>query len=206
MAKRLHYFNVNGFAEAIRYILHYGGEKFEDVRYEKSQWPIKSVKESLPYGQFPLYEEGDKSLNQSLAIARYLARKADLLPSDLWQQAVLDAIVYNISDFWNKTKAIVFIANDPDADKKAAVKKEIITNVVPFYFKRFEEDLKSNNGHFGGKLTWADFMLVAAIEKANLFLEETIEKDYPNIAALVMKIQYLPGVKEYIAAKTPYEI
>lgn len=45
MAKKLHYFHLNGIAESIRYILHYGGQKFEDVRYEFDSWPIKEVKE-----------------------------------------------------------------------------------------------------------------------------------------------------------------
>lgn len=54
----------------------------------------------LPYGQLPFYEEGNRSLNQSLAIARYLASKCDLVPSDSWDQAVLDAAVMNVYDFF----------------------------------------------------------------------------------------------------------
>lgn len=62
---------------------------------------------ALPYGQLPLYEEGSKTLNQSLAIARYVANKTNLLPSDPWQQAVLDAAVFNIYDFWGSTYVFV---------------------------------------------------------------------------------------------------
>lgn len=50
----------------------------------------------------PVYEEGDRTLNQSFAIARYVASKAGLLPSDPWEQALLDAMVLNIYDFWNR--------------------------------------------------------------------------------------------------------
>lgn len=56
---------------------------------------------ALPYGQFPLYEENGRRLNQSIAIARYVAVKSNLLPSDPWEQAVLDASVLNIFDFWS---------------------------------------------------------------------------------------------------------
>lgn len=35
MSLKLQYFNVNGLAESIRYILHYSGQKFEDIRYER---------------------------------------------------------------------------------------------------------------------------------------------------------------------------
>lgn len=54
---------------------------------------------ALPYGQLPLYEEGNRSLNQSLAIVRYVGQKANLVPADLWEQATLDAIALTIYDF-----------------------------------------------------------------------------------------------------------
>ena len=36
---KLHYFNAKGRAEAIRWILEYAGVKYEDIRYEREQWP-----------------------------------------------------------------------------------------------------------------------------------------------------------------------
>ncbi|KAI8420737.1 hypothetical protein MSG28_007960 [Choristoneura fumiferana] len=203
MAKKLHYFHLNGLAESIRYILHYGGQKFEDVRYDLKSWPIKSVKDTLPYGQLPLYEEGNKTLNQSLAIARYVAAQVHLLPTDPWEQAVLDAIVFNIYDFWGKI--LVFIKEN-DAAKKEVIKKEIINESVDFFFSRFEKELKTNKGFFNGKLSWADFVLVGIVESANLFLGTEIEKKYPTVLALVQKIRTLPGVKEYIATRKPYAL
>ncbi|KAI5637753.1 glutathione S-transferase-like [Phthorimaea operculella] len=230
------------------YILHYAGEKFEDVRYELKDWPIQSVKDSLPYGQLPLYEENGRSLNQSLAIARYVAQKAHLLPSDPWEQAKLDAIVYNIYDFWMskycqllvrktqwyqslaiaryvahkahlfssgpweqaKLDAIVYNIYDfwmkfvvylkeQDPVKKEEVKKQILEEFVDFYFSRFEKELKNNGGYFGGKLSWADFILIGIVETVNLIFKTEIEKKYPTVQALINKIRVLPGVKEYIA-------
>lgn len=46
MSKKLSYFELNGLAEAIRYILHYSGQKFEDVRFKFKEWPVKEVKDS----------------------------------------------------------------------------------------------------------------------------------------------------------------
>lgn len=46
MSKKLTYFELNGLAEAIRYILHYNGQKFEDVRHDLKTWPIKEIKDS----------------------------------------------------------------------------------------------------------------------------------------------------------------
>lgn len=66
----------------------------------------------LPFGQLPLYEEDGKTLNQSLAIARYVAHKISLLPADPWEQAVVDALVFNIYDFWaSKLRIIIDSCN-----------------------------------------------------------------------------------------------
>lgn len=43
---------------------------------------------------------------------------------------------------------------ETDAAKKAAIKKEILTEVVPYYFSRFEKELKAGNGYFGGKVNF----------------------------------------------------
>ncbi|XP_026313620.1 glutathione S-transferase-like [Hyposmocoma kahamanoa] len=202
MAQKLHYFNINGLAESIRYILYYSGQKFEDVRYERKDWPIKEVKERLPYGQLPFYEEGNRTLNQSLAIARYVASKSDLLPSDPWDQAVLDAAVLNVYDFFNNARPWF---KEEDPDKKEAIKKTFLGETVDFHLSRFEKELKKNNGYFGKKLSWADFVLVAIIEVINLLFDAEIEKNYPTIKALVQKVRNLPGVKEYIAKRPTYQ-
>ncbi|XP_026313606.1 glutathione S-transferase-like [Hyposmocoma kahamanoa] len=203
MAQKLHYFNTHGLAESIRYILHYSEQKFEDIRYEMKNWPIKEVKERLPYGQLPFYEEGNRSLNQSLAIARYLASKCDLVPSDPWDQAILDAAVMNVYDFFLIARPW-FRVQDPE--KKEAIKKKFLGESAEFYLSRFEKELKNNNGYFCRKLSWADFILVAIVDVINLLFNIEIEKDYPSVQTLVKKIRNLPGVKEYIAKRPPYHV
>jgi hypothetical protein len=36
---KLHYFNFRGLGELARLIFHYAGVAFEDVRFERSEWP-----------------------------------------------------------------------------------------------------------------------------------------------------------------------
>lgn len=35
---KLHYFNLTGLGEAIRFLFKYGGIDFEDIRYEITEW------------------------------------------------------------------------------------------------------------------------------------------------------------------------
>ncbi|KAL0832247.1 hypothetical protein ABMA28_001697 [Loxostege sticticalis] len=194
MSRKLVYFDVPGYAEAVRYMLHYAGLEFEDVRYQRKDWPDKAVKDALPYGQLPLYEENGQTINQSIAIARYVASQTGLLPSDPWEQAKLDAAVLNMYDFFAK----IYYIKEEDEEKKKALQAE----ALEFYFSRFERDLKAGNGYFGGKLSWADFVLVAAIVGIHLYIKVPVEKDYPTVAALIKEIRSLKGVKEYVAKHT----
>ena len=63
-----------------RFLLSVAGQQFEDVRFEREEWPAH--KASTPLGQVPVLEvtEGGKTvkIGQSLAIARFLARRFHL--------------------------------------------------------------------------------------------------------------------------------
>ncbi|XP_047026340.1 glutathione S-transferase S1-like [Helicoverpa zea] len=201
MAKKLHYFNLNGLAEPIRYILHYTKQEFEDVRHGFDM--KKEVKDKLPYGQLPIYEEGERILTQSLAIAKYVARNTDLIPVDPWVVAVVEGAAYTIYDFWLK---IVPYIKEQDPEKKKELKKHLLEETIDFFFTRFEKHLQENGGYFGGKLTWVEFILCGIVEASNLFLDTELEKKYPAVEAVVEKIRNLPGVKEYIEKRGPYVI
>ncbi|KAL0832250.1 hypothetical protein ABMA28_001699 [Loxostege sticticalis] len=200
MSRKLVYFDVNGYTEAVRYILHYSGLKFEDVRIDFNSFG--KIKESLPYGQVPIYEENGRKLNQSMAITRYVASQTGLLPSDPWEQAILDAAVLTIYDFIQKLVAFYWCPVNKKEDKE--VNKKAMDEATPYFLSRFEKELKAGGGHFGGKLSWADFVFVGVVEMFNLYLDDPIHTGYPAVTALVSEIQGLPGVKEYIANRKPY--
>ncbi|CAK1541324.1 unnamed protein product [Leptosia nina] len=199
MAKKYLCFDLNALAEPTKYMLHYAGQQFEDVQYELKKWPIQSVKDWLPYGQFPLYEEGGKTLNQSFAIARYIASQTNLLPTDAWEQAELDAVVGNLYDFWSKIPPFI---REKDLAKREIIKREILESHVNFYFSRLEKELLKNGGHFAKKLSWADFVLLGLVEGVRIFIGVEIQKPYPNVNKLVDELRELPGVKEYLAKRT----
>lgn len=52
----------------------------------------------MPYGKVPLIEIDGQSLNQSVAICRYLAKKVGLLGQSDFDAAEADSVVDTISD------------------------------------------------------------------------------------------------------------
>ncbi|GBP76988.1 Glutathione S-transferase [Eumeta japonica] len=196
MSKKLIYFDLKGLGESLRYILHYGGIQFEDVRISHSEWPTKKNEVPSPFGKLPVLVDGDRILNQSMAIARYLGRGLDLVPADPWDEAAVDAVILTLNDLMASTSGVF---REQDAAKKEALKKELVDETIPFYFTRFQNILKENNGHIGKKLTWADFVFVGVVELIEEFLQVNIQGNYPAVKELVNKIHNLPGVKEHIA-------
>lgn len=52
----------------------------------------------MPFNKVPVLEIDGKVLNQSVAICRYLAKKAGLAGSDEWESLLIDIAVDNVVD------------------------------------------------------------------------------------------------------------
>ena len=69
---KLNYFNGRGRAELIRLVFAAAGQKYEDHRIEKEQWP--ELKAKTPFGQAPWLEIHDNGhvtvLAQSVTIGK----------------------------------------------------------------------------------------------------------------------------------------
>ncbi|CAF0861837.1 unnamed protein product [Adineta steineri] len=87
---KLTYFNGRGRAEISRLIFAAAGQKYEDIRIEREQWP--ALKPKTPLGQMPVLEVDGVELPQSAAIARFLAKQFHLAGKDNLEQAEVDAI------------------------------------------------------------------------------------------------------------------
>lgn len=94
MAVSLTYFDGRGLGEIPRLLLHEAGVKFEDRRLKD----IAPLKPELPFGQVPLYQEGDFKLAQSQAIARYIARTHNLYGKDAHESALIDSFIDGLND------------------------------------------------------------------------------------------------------------
>ncbi|XP_046392663.1 glutathione S-transferase-like [Ischnura elegans] len=191
---KLSYFDLMGLGEAIRFLLSYGGAKFEDFRFARDQWP--ALKNSMPYGKVPVLEIDGKATHQSIAICRYLAKQFKLMGGSDWEDLQCDMIVDTVTDF--RMQAARFF-QETDEKKKEEIMKSLIAETVPYYMSRFDAQVKKNGGHFvNGKLTWADIYVVAVFQFLQKFLKVDFVNDYTNMKALQDKVLNLPAIKSWV--------
>ncbi|XP_032666448.1 glutathione S-transferase-like [Odontomachus brunneus] len=193
---KLIYFNVTGLAESIRYMFHYAGIKFEDFRFSTEDWP--KYKPDMPLGHVPVLEINGKKYSQSKAIGRYVAKQCNLYGSDDIENLEIDAIIDSIDDL-RQVLSIYHREQDPTIKEKF---KAVVLEKLPFYFDKFEEQVKKNGGHFvRGKLTWADIAYTSFAGPLSNFsnvLEAKIKLNHPELKKLETKVNAIPNIKAYL--------
>ncbi|XP_034934996.1 glutathione S-transferase-like [Chelonus insularis] len=198
---KLSYFDITGLGEPIRYMLHYGGIKFEDNRLSFEEWP--KIKPSMPLGQLPVLEIDGKKYNQSKSIMRFLAKKFKLYGSNDVEALEIDAAADSMDDlriplstyFWEK---------DPNQKNKL---KEIAMEKKDFLLGKFEEQVKKNGGYFvNGKLSFADVLYTAYSDYLSNGLGHPLNKDHPELTKLVEKVRAIPNIKAYLDKRPKTQI
>ena len=113
---KLTYFDLIGRGEFIRLVLAYGQLEFEDERLTFEAFG--ELKSTVPTKQLPVLKiNDDVILPQSIAIARYVAKLANLYPQDPLQAARADMCVDTLLDILNKLIIVVYF-KDEDTDMK----------------------------------------------------------------------------------------
>ncbi|XP_067902116.1 hematopoietic prostaglandin D synthase-like [Heterodontus francisci] len=194
---KLTYFKIRGRAETARYIFAYSGIKYEENMIDLSHWP--NVKESLLFKQIPVLKVDEIVLNQSTAIARYLARETGLAGKSNLEQAQVDAIVDTINDFMN-----LFPWTEKDQAMKQKITEEVFANKIPILLDGLCKLLGDQTWFVGDSVTWADFhWAVCSITLTNLNVD--ILQNYPKLSALKERVENLPKIAAWIEQrpKTP---
>ncbi|XP_008203102.1 glutathione S-transferase [Nasonia vitripennis] len=193
---KLTYFPVKALGEPIRFLFSYGGVDFVDDRFDQADWP--KIKPTTPFGQVPILEVDGKKVCQSTAICRYLAKQFGLAGKDDWEALEIDAAVDTIHDLRAKIAAHHYENNATAKAEKLAAAKEL----VPFYVQRLDEQVKRNGGYLvGGKLSWADIVLVGLLDYLNFMSGHNIIENAVNLKALEAKVLAQPGIKAWVAKR-----
>ncbi|CAH2093201.1 unnamed protein product [Euphydryas editha] len=190
----LHYFPVKALGEVVRLLLTYGDQEFEDHRIPMEEWP--AFKPSTPFGQMPVLEIDGKKYAQSLAIARYLARKYGLNGQDIEEDFEIDQNVDFVNDIRAKAASVQYEA---DATLKEKKHEDYSKNVYPVLLNKLDEIIKKNNGHIAaGKLTWADFVFAGMFDYLKSMLRiPDLEKKYPSFQQVIDSVYAVPKLKAY---------
>jgi len=166
----LTYFNGRGLAELSRLCLAEAGFEYEDKRVTDDEMKAMKASGELPFGQVPVYREGDFQLAQSVAIARYIADLGGFRGSCRQSRAKADMVVDSVSDIMRAAMPHRYIL--PEADRPAA-KAKFEAEEIPKWLG-FMEKLLEQNGDFyvNGKFTFAD---LAVFTRAS-----DLQAEYPN--------------------------
>ena len=201
---KLYYFNFRGRAEASRLIFAAAGQKYEDIRYERDQWP--SHKLDMPLGQMPVLEYGGVKLPQSTVIARFLAKQFHLAGKDNLEQAKVDAVVDTITDI---APTLTPAFQEPDEEKKQELLKKFFAEELPKHLKNLEVLGKlygNGSPHFvGNNLTLADILFYAVFENI-LAMNASCLNDHPWLKQNRAEVEKQPGIAEHLKSrpKTQY--
>ncbi|XP_053317564.1 hematopoietic prostaglandin D synthase-like [Spea bombifrons] len=187
---KLTYFNMKGRGELIRYIFAYMNAEYKDIRIERGNWP--AIKPSIPYGKLPVLEVDGVILHQSLAIGRYLARKAGLSGKTDLDDAHIDALLDSIDDF---------IAAFPRSYKVDAESKkkqdEFLKTAAPPLLDELEKSLGDKQWFVGDSVSLVDFYWDTFSEDLECFHAD-FAKDYHKLQALKKRVRAIPAIAAWI--------
>ncbi|XP_072351419.1 hematopoietic prostaglandin D synthase-like isoform X1 [Scyliorhinus torazame] len=210
---RLSYFKIRGRAETARYIFAYSGIKYEENTIDIADWPnLKNYEapqllgfqaaflwDSLIFKQIPVLNVDNIIINQSSAIARYLARETGLAGKSNLEQARVDAIVDTINDFMN-----MFPWTEKNQVVKQKIMEDVFANNIPLLLDGLSKLLGDQMWFVGDSVTWADFhWAVCSITLTNLNVDTL--HNHPTLLALKERVEALPKIAAWIEQrpKTP---
>jgi glutathione S-transferase len=188
---KLYYFPAGGRAGFIRLMLNHADIPFEDVRIpgEELEAEFAAHPKRFPMRTLPTLEleDGKTVLSQSNAIAYYVARRANLLPTNATALTLTDEIIFQNIDL---LEGLVKTMGKKDEELKKA-REEWIANVATPSLARYEAiyESQSKDGPFliGKQVTLADFVIFAIWAFLKNFDLDHVPKDFTDKYARVTK-------------------
>merc|ERR1712001_658546 len=102
---------------------------------------------------------GDKALPESLAIARFAAKKAGLVPQDDLHAAACDALVDALSDAGVQVRRKIRKTGKSIEEQRQMFKEDVGPNAVTPILTQLEKRLSTREWFVSDKVTWADLYI-----------------------------------------------
>ncbi|KAK7076171.1 hypothetical protein SK128_007051 [Halocaridina rubra] len=196
---KLIYFDAKGRAELIRWIFAYGKIPYTDERININDWP--AIKPTIYSNKVPVLMIDGTPYNESLAIARYFAKKVGLVPEDELLALRVDAGVDTIADKHLEGRPIIRapISNE---EKTKRFREELFPNVLKPFLVDINKQLEGKDWLVGDKVTWLDLHCASFFDNHKVKIPYLLD-DFPNVDKHMKRVKELPGIKEWIA-KRPF--
>ncbi|XP_062042254.1 glutathione S-transferase Yc-like [Lepus europaeus] len=198
---KLHYFDVRGRMESIRWLLAAAGVEFEE-KFIKTKEDMQRMKNdpSFIYQQVPMVEIDGMKLVQTRAILNYIADKHNLYGKDVKERALIDMYTEGVADL---NELVIHYPFLPSGEQEASL-TQIKEKAKNRYFPAFEKVLKSHGQDYlvGNKLSKADILLVELLYNVEE-LDPSATASFPLLKALKTRISSLPTVKKFLQPGSP---
>lgn len=185
---KLTYFGLRGRAEVVRLLLEVAGVEYVDEQLGFEQFG--ALKGSLPFGQLPIYSDGEvKDLAQTHAIAYYVARKHRLYGETAAEASLIGMYVEAFRDIAEAVYKVM--GNDLEADNKPLV------DAVGPHLEKLEKLLAGKAWFVGNRVSLADVEAYFVIANLILPAAPNALDAFPGIKALVHRFAEGPA-KAYL--------
>jgi len=153
-------------------------------------WPADKSK--TLFGQLPHMEHGDLKMGQSLAIARYVGRKAGLLGESDKEFAVSEMLVQQMEDIYMELGK-----SQHSGDKTAAFKAALETG-IPQKLSCLEKMLSDTT--FTGKILLGDLAIFSILYIIVTDVKPDILEAYPKLKSFYAHVHADEALKPLFAA------
>ncbi|OMJ68697.1 hypothetical protein SteCoe_33783 [Stentor coeruleus] len=158
MALVLHYFDGWGRAERTRWLLMSYNIDYTEKLYEWEEW--LKLRSSIEFGQLPALEIDGHLIIQSIAIDKYIARKIGIVPTDTYQEYLIESLLLYFDDLFREYANFLIYASDLQGFIKYY--NEELKDCLKWVENRIEAN--GNNGFVvGNSRTLADFVVAEFI-------------------------------------------
>jgi glutathione S-transferase len=205
---KIEYFGLRGRAEAMKMMLAYAGDDFEEVTISYDDWPgLKADKEKYPFGGLPMAECGGKRYGQTRAILRMIGSTYGFYDrEDALSCYQCDALMDCHGDMCDAGGVLLYAEGD-DAVKAATEKLVAVTDC----FLRNASGCAKKMGWSmcaGNKLTIADFcalMMYQVMAVNPNFVAcaavKAVWEKYPEMEACMVKLSSTPKFCDWLASR-----
>ncbi len=197
---KLIYFNSKGRAELPRYLFAYAGERYEDFRFELTEW--QSFIPKTPFNYVPVLEVRNPAnwtqfeITGQMAISRFLAHRFRLCGDSEENRAMADMIVHQVVNLF---EGFAFIA-EYEANEMVAQEQYrlFVEERIPMYLELLEAFVEKRGTKFlvSDEVTWADLAFACFFDNFGQ-RKESMLYAYKRVSEADRLVNSLPAIVKW---------